>query len=233
MAGVDHAFVEQWQQHGGFEAVHVLRGDRAGDVKGLLRAQPFPHATARTLRVLHQQAPVLGVGHGLPGGARGEDVGRNLAVVDVGYREGRIRRGDGPTFVAHLRQAGAVDGLIDHGMQARVLAAQLLQHLGRARRRQQQGLAAQQGRAQDHGEMMAPAAQIEERCPGRQPGGHVAHGCQVVKRADGASFGPEHGGLRRTMRNQGGHDGALRAVTGRPSGHRPARAFPSKASRSG
>ena len=178
-ARVEGRAAQQRQQHGGLEAVAVLRrhGGHERDAGQRGPLQEFRQPLCLGADVGHQSTPAFGVRLRCAGGAAGQQAYGFQVGCDLGHHAGR----PGKRRPAHLEYGPAARSgrcVVDQQIGRTALRRQLAQRLGQRVGRHQARLPAQQRGRQAEREVVAVLAQIDGAA-----GGQVAR--------DGLRFGDE------------------------------------------
>ena len=196
---VEGRAAEQRDQHGRFEAVHVLRrhGRHQRHAAQVAPAHLARQALRAGLRVAHQQAPMLGVRHRRAGRAGGQHLGGERVLVDArhGRRRCGVRGRRERLGVVQRRQLQRGRVGIGERVGRRQQRAQPLDRVGRVVRRHQVGLAAQHRRAQADREPVAVGGEIQHRSRSGQARGERLHVGQVLAARQRHAVAPGEGRL--------------------------------------
>jgi hypothetical protein len=222
LAVTERKAADQRQQHGGFEAIHVLWRHRADQRAG--RRPKQAETGRRGAQALHQVSPCFAMRDRHAGRTGGEQISHDARRVDLrhngfgsGGEESRGVRKISRSILAErftgLRsnawqrkpEARQLDGAVGGIVQAKRIRRKRRQLAHRFRRmcgRQQADLARHQGRAQADRETVAVRAHIEHMATGRQCLREVRHVGEKLAYGDRRAVAPGNRLRRRRVEQQ-------------------------------
>ena len=203
--------VGERQQHARLESVHVLRRHRGENGPAVSAGETQPPCL---LAYAGDEPPeALAVGERGARGARGEDIGEQLPLIDEGYAICRAERCstvrariDALARIGHAAQSVAALGLVCKADHIRRKGSELTHHIRRLARREQAGAPGEERRGEGHREMIAIHTRVQYVGARWERTRKAVHVTQELGHEDGRTGAVRDyrvGGVMRNQRQRG------------------------------